>query len=184
MMVRDWDLLFSEYDLRAVLEHQLASLDKKVRAISESRFDAETDELLAAAVASELVVAPLELLEDKLSVSPREAQIDVSHDPNRDFFEPGPHYVPGLEITYHLPFTGDPELWKCRPNQFTLNPPRAVIGKDELQFPIDSANRDVTATKSRYDEHVRSVKQWMPWVNTQVNDYKHLRINFVVYERL
>lgn len=170
MMVRDWDLLFSEYDLRAVLENQLASVDKKVRDIPQSRFDTETDEFLAATVASELVVAPLELLEENLSVSSREAQIDVSYDPNRLFFEQGPHYVSGLEITYHVPYKGDTELWKCQPNQFTFNPPRAVIQKDELKFPIDSANRDVAATKHQYDQHISAVKQWLPWVNSQVTE--------------
>ena len=90
MMKRDWDLLFSEYDLRAVLENQLNQVEDKVRAVDPVRFETSTDDLLSATIASELVFAPIELHEDQLSVSPRDAKVDVSYDPDRAFFSPGP----------------------------------------------------------------------------------------------
>lgn len=170
MIIRDWELLFSKYDLRAVLANQLAELEKRVRGLPADKYDTQSDELLAAAVASELVVSPLVLLEDKITVSSREAQIDISHYPDRHFSQPGPFYVGGLEITYHLPYMGERILWECRPNQFTLNPPRAVIARDELKFPVDSPDRNVAATKKTFDEYVSSIKQWIPWVNQQVGE--------------
>ena len=60
MMKRDWDLLFSEYDLRAVLENQLNQVEDKVRAVYPVRFETSTDDLLSATIASELVFAPIE----------------------------------------------------------------------------------------------------------------------------
>lgn len=173
MMVRDWDLLFSKHDLRAVLEHQLKSVDGKVRAIPGEHFETQSDEFIAASIASDLVVSPLELHEERISVSTKEANIDVTHDPNRHFFGPGPHYIPGIEVTYHLPYSGQGVLWECRPNQFTLNPPRAVISREELTFPIDSANRDVTATKVHFQEHLSNIKHWLPWINNQVEGYNN-----------
>ena len=136
MMKRDWDLLFSEYDLRAVLENQLNQVEDKVRAVDPVRFETSTDDLLSATIASELVFAPIELHEDQLSVSPRDAKVDVSYDPNRAFFGPGPHYVDGLEVTYNLPFSGDADLFKCKPNQYTYNAPRAVLRPGELTLPL------------------------------------------------
>ena len=139
MMKRDWDLLFSQYDLRIVLENQLNQIDGKVRTIDSARFETSTDDLLSATIASELVIAPIELHEDQLSVSPRDAKVDVSYDRHRAFTGPGPHYANGLEVTYNLPFSGDPNLFKCQPNRYTFNPPRAVLRPGELTFPYDSA---------------------------------------------
>ena len=171
MIKRDWDLLFSKVELHNVLEAQVQTLPDKVYAILEQRFERETNDLLAASVASELVVSPIELLEDEISVSSREADVDVSHDPLRHFSMPGPHYVKGLEITYHLPYVGDAELLRCRPSRFNLNPPRAVIRPSELRFPYDQADRDVAATKSSFSSDLAALKDWVGWVNSQVLEH-------------
>ena len=44
MMKREWDLLFFEYDLRSVLDAQLASVDDRVLQIPQRRFEAESDD--------------------------------------------------------------------------------------------------------------------------------------------
>ena len=170
-MKRDWDLLFSKYDLRAVLENQLSRVEDKVRAVDPGRFETSTDDLLSATIASELVIAPIELHADQLSVSPRDAKVDVSYDRNRALIGPGPHYVNGLEVTYNLPFSGDPDLFKCQPNQFTFNPPRAVLRGGELTFPYDSANRDVRRTKKSFDDDLAEIKRWLGWQASQIAAY-------------
>jgi len=172
-MKRDWELLFSDYDLRAVLEAQLNKVNDTVLAVPADRFDAETDDLLAASVASQLVVSPLELLDDQVSVAAADAKVDVRWDPNRAVFDRSrPALVDGLEVTYHLPFLGEPKLLKCQPSTYTLNPPRAVLGSShELTFPYDQANRDVAATKPLFQQDLATLKQWISWVNQQVNEY-------------
>lgn len=172
MMKREWDLLFSEYDLRAVLEAQFAKVNEEVLAIAKGAFEKETEELLSATVASKLVVSPIELLEDKISVSAADAKVDVRYDPDRFISDQSrPFYIDGLEVTYHLPFHGDKELFKCRPSSFTLNPPRAVLGSSELTFPYDQPDRSVAATRPRFQEDLKVLKQWLPWVNGEVTTY-------------
>jgi hypothetical protein len=172
MMKRDWDLLFCKYDLREVLEGQLSKVNEEVLAIAKDRFEKETDELLSATVASKLVASPIEILEGKITVSSADAKVDVRYDPNRFIPDKSePFYVDGLEVTYHLPFLGDKVLFKCRPNTYTLNPPRAVIGSSELTFPYDVPDRNVAATKPRFQEDMNALKQWLPWVNGQVSAY-------------
>ena len=117
------------------------------------------------------MIAPIELHEDQLSVSPRDAKVDVSYDRDRAFFGPGPHYVDGLEVTYNLPFSGDPDLFKCKPNRYTYNPPRAVLRPGELTFPYDSANRDVAGTKKSFDDDLTTIKEWLSWQARQIGEY-------------
>ena len=171
MIKRDWDLLFSDYNLRVGLENQLNQVKDKVRSIDPVRFETNTDDLLSATIASELWVVPIELHEDQLSVSSRDAKVDVSYDRDRHFFEPGPHYVDGLEVTYHLPFAGDPNLFKNMPSHRTLSPPRAVLQPGELTFPYDSANRDVAVTKKSFDEDLTTIKAWLGWQASQIAEY-------------
>lgn len=173
MMKRDWELLFSKYDLRTVLEARLREVNDHVLKIAPERFETESDDFLAASVASQLVVSPIMLLEDQISVSARDAKIDVSHDFNRAVLDRSrPAYVDGLEVTYHLPFVGYADLLRCRPRTFTLNPPRAIISSSrELTFAYDEANRNVAATKHFFLQDLANLKQWLSWVNQQVGEF-------------
>jgi hypothetical protein len=171
LIKRDWDLLFSEYDLSAVLTGQLSKVRERVLKIDRDRFKTTSDDFISASLASELVVSGLVLLEDQIAVSTRDAKIDVSHDFSRASWRDGPTFVDGLEVTYHLPFGGDRELLKCRPDTFTFNPPRAVISQAELQFPYDQPDREVAATKRSFLEDLGRIKEWLPWVNAQVEEY-------------
>lgn len=170
MHKRDWTLLFSEFDLRAILAAQIDKISDAVIAIPRSRFDGASDELLSAEIASSLVVAPIELHEDRIEVSTSDAKIDVSHDPLRSVWDRSrPAYVDGMVVTYHLPVSGDMTLFRCRPSAFNMNPPRAIIGSGELSFPYDSANRDVPATRTWLQQDLNSMRTWVPWVLEQVN---------------
>lgn len=171
MAKRDWVLLFNEYDLRSVLDRQFSSIAGKVRSLPPQSFAAESDEFLSARVASDLVVAPIGLVEEAIQVSTRDVKVDVSHDFNRVPNPFGPTYVDGLEVTYHLPFTGDAELLKCRPSTFTLSGVRAVVVGRELTFPYDSPDRDVFVTKKWFQEDLSKIKQWLGWVEGQVAEY-------------
>lgn len=170
MRKRDWQLLFSEYDLRGILDNQLRAVNDRVLAIDKKGFENRSDEMLAAEIASELVVEPLVLHEQDISVSSRDVKVDVSQDFDRGIRDRSqPFYIDGIEVTYHLPYSGDRKLLNCQPSTFTMNPPRAVIENDELRFPYDRAGRDIAATKPLFTQDLSTLKQWIPWVNQQVN---------------
>src|SRR6185437_2844962 len=59
MHKREQTLLFSEYDLRLILEAQLKRVGERVLAIPKERFEQASDEFLAAEIASVLIVTPL-----------------------------------------------------------------------------------------------------------------------------
>ncbi len=172
MRKREWTLLFSKYNLRAVLENQLKMIGDRVLQIDLKHFDSQSNEFLAAEVASNLVVTPLNIHEDDISVSVEDVKVDVSNDFNRVVLDRSrPAYIDGVEVTYHVPFSGDEELWHCQPSSFTFNPPRAVIYNKELRFPYDRPGREITETKRLFNEDLTSLKSWLPWVNQQVSEF-------------
>lgn len=171
MIKRDWTLLFWDHDLRAVLDAQRAQVRDNVRSIPESEFGRQSDEYLSAVIASQLVVAPPELHEDRIAVSKRDAPIDVSHDFNRVHNPFGPTIVDGLEVTYHLPFSGDVNLFRCKPSTWTSVIPRAIIAGTELQFPYDAPDRSVEATHRYFQDDISGLKKWLGWVTEQVSSF-------------
>ena len=184
MATREPDLLFSKYDLGTVLGNQLRSVSDRVIKLDKKRFEAESDEMLAASISSELVVSPLELIEDEISVSSRDVKVDVSHDFLRAVIDRSrPAYVDGIEVTYHIPFRGEKQLLECRPNRYSLNPPQAVIAKGELRLPVQLPGREVAQTKRHFEEELGRIQQWLPWVNQQVEDYNS-SVEAAVRERI
>lgn len=171
MIKRDWDLLFSGADLDTALRHQLSRIPESIDGIAESQLLSTSDEQLVAAVIADLGVEPLELHEDKITVDSRDAKIDVSHDFLRGGWGDGPTYANGVEVTYHLPFSGDKELFKCRPSSFSLNPPRAVVGSGELRFPYDQPDGDVLATRRDFDEDRGKIREWVDRQRRQIDDF-------------
>lgn len=165
-------LLFNEYHLDTVLEGQAKKIRELVSKIPAQRLiETEIEELLPA-LEEELRVEPIKLLEDEITVDQTERKIDVRRDYMRAISDRSrPFYVDGLRISYFVPFTGDPELFKCRPNTFTMNPPHARISGHELAFDYDRADRDVVATKPAFNKDLANVRQWVEWVQEQVESF-------------
>lgn len=171
LIKRDWELLFHEADLDAILRHQASLVKDRVAAIAEADFSTTSDEFLAAKVASGLVVEAIVLHEDRISVSSKDVKIDVSHDFSRGGWGEGPVYARGVEVTYTLPFSGDQQLFKCRPSQFNFNPPRAFVSRGYLRFPIDQPDGDVKATKKEFTDEIRKIKEYLGWQRAQIDGY-------------
>ena len=84
--------------------------------------------------------------------------------------------VPAVSVTVEIPFTGDATLWKCQPNTFSLNPPRADIrsnsgnesGQVVLLFtqPADSVQGD--QLKREVDSLLGSIRNYLNYIRRDV----------------
>lgn len=120
-------------------------------------------------LAVEHSIAPVELVESDISVDAEEAQVDVSGDPMRNMFaRRGPVYIAGQRIRYIVPFRGDPMIFRCRTSSFDLNPPRAQIEGREVVFEFLVPLETVPQTKVRFEEQLKSVKQYLEWGKADV----------------
>jgi hypothetical protein len=173
------DLLFHEYDLHGTLQNNLQRARQEVDGIPEKDFLHANDEQIVEHVFSKVQVMPLELHEDAMEMDTQETQIDVSHDPHRVVFHRNrPCLIPGVKVMVSIPFSGDPLLWKCQPNPFALNPPRANIragrgnnggGQIELvsTSPSDAVS-DGSTLKHEIDKTVSSIRGYLDNMRTNV----------------
>lgn len=163
------ELLFKNYELRAVLEGHRKEAEGAVVELPATEVAAETEESVLDRLEEEYRVVPLELLEDKATVEQEEAQADVSGDPLRFIRDRSqPFYVPGQRVRYYVPYRGDQELWRCRPSRYTLNPPSADVAKDEIVFEFTVPSADIAQTRGWFDTAIASVRQWISFSKQDV----------------
>ena len=116
--------------LRGVFEAQRGGMRSEVESLDANRLLNTSPTDLAAYLAQKYSIHPVVLDREHWSVAEREAQIDVSQDPNRFLFDrpAGPHYIPGQRVAVEIPFEGDRELFFCQPSTFSMSPPIGQVG--------------------------------------------------------
>jgi hypothetical protein len=163
------DLLFSESDLRAVVENQERRMFEEIDSIDGNRLMRTNLEDLSDYFEQKYRIDVPQLKEEEAQVDQSENQVDVSKDPSRVFLVRNqPFYIRGTAVTFFIPFEGDGELFKCRPSSFTFNPPRARVREKEIAFTYVRTDHDATQVKSDFDHELAEVRKWLEWIAKDV----------------
>jgi hypothetical protein len=162
-------ILFNETDTSTYIEHMPRHLLGSIDSEAEDYLlnTSETD-LVAHYVSKYRLDVP-ELDNDGIYIRDRgEVVIDISGQPGRYFSTPGANYRKGTQITIAVPFSGDADLFKFHPSQFTSNPPRAEIGEGELRLVYSGLDQTSDQIKARYQGDVATISQWLVWLRDQI----------------
>lgn len=159
------ELLFNKYDIFSIIQGHTESLKKKVQSIpANTLLNASEQDLLQALIEEFRLNVPVVKDEDIYIAHAEETQVDVSRDPMRRFFydqHSGPIYVPGNKTVIAVPFEGDAEFFRIRPQTFTTNPPRGEITKAEILLTHVRTDQNAEAIKQEYQSTVSSIKQYL-----------------------
>lgn len=99
---------------------------------------------------SEYSIPPLEFFKDQLSVSVKEQMIPAERFPSSYWVESGNSY-PKDVYTFHLPFSGDPQLLKVRASTYSLSAPLIMVSGYEVRFDIINFDKEATEIKREAD---------------------------------
>jgi hypothetical protein len=147
---------------------------KAIDAYPPDALQHESDEELVAGFTERFRVDPPALTEGAISVAAAETRIDVSQEFDRAIFDrTQPFYVPGLEVTYYVPFEGDANLFKFVAATRNYNPPRADVVGQELHFRYARADGDVPQTKAEFDRELANVRQHLSWIGNDTSMYNN-----------
>jgi len=168
-------LFFGRARLADALEAQAVKMRKAVEAEAESSLMQADVEAWAEALAHHYAATCPVLQTDQVwQEPPADATIDVSGDRMRAIIDPYSERVrnfPAYRIVVHFPFEGDAAVFKLQPNQWTTNPPRGRVGKDELlltvTFPQDSP-RQVDPEAQGFME---SVQKYLGFASSQIDTF-------------
>lgn len=164
--------LFTHGDLSASLRAQLEKMTKAAQEIPADHALAASDADLAAELVAQFHVEPLELDEAAMTASQEDAKVDVSRDPMRFISDPSrPFYVPGTLVTFHVPFSGEADLFKMRPSRFTLSPPYGEVSGHELRVSVTEAAPIKGNIKERLERELTAVKGYVASIKGDVERF-------------
>ena len=177
-------LLFYANDLNGTLESQQKRIVDEISSLDEERILGTPHEDIIDYFVKKFYVEPIQLEESKIQVGYGDAQIDVRNRFEFAVFDYGrPAYVQGTRITFYIPFSGDYQLFHCRPSTFSLNPPRGAADKTEVVFTYDLTSVDREQVQSEFNGHLASVKKYIGWIRQDVENFNS-NIRAIASERL
>jgi hypothetical protein len=154
------DYLFSKYDLHKVTANIEGKMGAEIDGLPETQILGTAPDALARYFAEKHRLDAPQLHEDQITVDLIETRADVSRDPGRFIRDrSGPFYVPATEFRYHVPFTGEGDLFRCQGNQISLNPPRAEIKDGQLVFSFVRTDANSDAVKGEFDQLLNHTKE-------------------------
>ena len=166
------DLLFYGGDLRSVLAGHEQAFSKEIGSLSEDRVLNTSPDDLCDYFVEKYKVEPIVINESGIEVDYGDAQIDISqrfayavHDRSR------PVHVTGTRITFFVPFSGDPDLFKWQPSTFNFNPPRGDVRGNELVFIYDRTAQDAPNIRNDFEREKQNVEQYLSWITSDVEQF-------------
>ena len=134
--------LFQKYDLSATLANQGKVLTDDIGSLGENEVLKTPEQEMVAYLAEKHGINPLTIDESSIQMDYGEVQIDVSRQREYPVFPMmGPSQVTGTQLTFYVPFTGDPELFHCRPSRRRMGLPAPSIRNNELVFTYETKDR-------------------------------------------
>jgi len=167
-------MLFRKVSIFDVLENQKRSIKQKIQSLEPNYVLNTSEEDLMKWLIAEFTLEVPMIDESGIHVDYREKEIDVSGDPMRVFLEHnGPFYVPGTQLTFTVPFTGDAAFFDVQPQNFTYSAggSRAAVADNEIQFTYAGANLDGARAKREFEGELQMFKQNLQNLKTTVDQH-------------
>ena len=77
----------------------------------------------------------------------------------------------GTRVLVHVPFTGNPELFECRPSTGPHIMPRAVVRDSELAFDYEGLRDAGDSQRQAFNRDFNHVKQWLAWMARDLEEF-------------
>lgn len=167
------EALFCDGDLHLTLQEYLQRANSVVERIPQEQFLNAADDAVVENVVADLSVLPLELDFSGQTVSTEEARVA----PSSFYADPLDRHsagVPGTRLRVEIPFTGDPSLFKLRPNSYSSMFPRARVvgdsGGGHLEFSFEQApGVPPEQVKQNLDQQARLLETYIRAQRPQVD---------------
>ena len=147
--------LFSDGDLSAGLDSKLNGIRASVHNIPREQFLATSVETLVEHLSASLAIEPLVLHEEQMQMDNAETQVDVTGHFDYDIGRGGPVHTSGHRLIFYIPFAGDEDLWKLRPNMLISVMPRGEIDSRRSMLTLSFTNTTDT-DPDRYRQELES----------------------------
>ena len=170
----DRGYLFSDLDLRGVIDHQREQIAKEVEGLESNRLlNTSEEDLIRYFVEKYTLEAPV-LLRDEMTADQRETQVDARHHGNRWIRDTSrPFYIPGQQIDIEIPFTGEGDLFKARASTYSSAPPRGRIAGQILVLSFEIPHDMDQDIRPALDRELTEIEKYLGWARNDVAGYNN-----------
>jgi len=156
------EMLFADASVREVIEKRGSELWKAIDGYPSEQLLNTSPEDLVSFMEEQFWLHSPSIEDDRIRVEQLETKIDVSKDRMR--FPSGrstPFHIPGVQVVYHVPFTGDGKFFGITPTSYAQNRPTGAVAGSELQLHNawihDQVNAD--AVKRHFEGELSRIRQ-------------------------
>jgi hypothetical protein len=178
--------LFSNCDLAAVLKNQLAKAGQEIDGCKDEYLLNVSETDFAKYLASNYKVEPIQLGEPFM-LDPTEVDVDIGNNPFWGASLHGRRHVKGHRVEIHIPFTGAPDLFRCRPSSFTFSPPCADVRKGYLALVFDRPGQlNAAEIKTEYDRALTQIRGYVANIESECSIFNlglEVRIHGLISQR-
>jgi len=166
--------LFNQYSWFSVEQSQTKAMLEKIDSVDADRFLNTSVTDLCDCLEKEYSLDVPVINADDIVAEQGEKKIDVSGDPLRFYFGPGPHYATGTQITISIPFAGDPEMFKVQPSTSVAVLVSEIKGNflivrfAGMELSADEVKRTVNQTLSAVDENLKVMRREVDGFNSRL----------------
>lgn len=163
-------LLFVTHDLDRSLRATMQKMQQEVEGLEENRLLNTPQEDLKNYLVEKYGIMPITLLRDQWYADHQDAPVDVRHDQMRWIEDRSrPAMVAGERVEVRVPFEGESELFYTKANTFNMNPPRAVIDRNEVVLRYDTPADQARDIRSLVDQALRDIEQHLGWQRDMID---------------
>lgn len=150
------DYLFASGDASNAITGQINSACVEISKLAEKRIlETEPDALARYFIEKYDVEIPV-LVREGIVATHHERQVEVYFQWDREM-----RSVPGEAYDFEVPFEGEADIFKLRPNSFDLSPPQAVVRQQVLTFTIADRQLTPEAVKAELDSRLASIEKYL-----------------------
>ena len=168
--------LFCSQDLSDLLDSHLMSARNAVTTIAATDMIDQPSDRIVQEIVKEYRLQTTRLNRDQMKENLTETRVDVRYDSTRAISNPSrPTMVPATRIEYRVPFSGA-NLFRHKPNQFTLNPPRARIDGTHVvlgrSIPNDVFENERDSAIAELRSEIDEIERWLEWIRIDLEKWE------------
>jgi hypothetical protein len=163
--------LFNDVDWSSVEQTQKDRMCNELTCLPSSRVLGNSIEDLCDYFEATYRIEVPVLLKEQIVADQQERDIDVTHDQDRYWSTPGPHYIRGTEISITVPFSGAAELFKVRLTRFAFSRPCGEIKGGCLILRVSGVTLDANAVRTQLDQTLAEIESYLSDLRKNVEIY-------------
>ncbi|GAA5011593.1 hypothetical protein FNZ56_00375 [Pseudoluteimonas lycopersici] len=174
MSAYDKGYLFSDLELRNVIDHQRDQIIREIEGLEANRLLNTSEDDLVQYFVEKYTIEPPSLLRDEMTADQRETQVDARYHGNRWIRdESRPVYIPGQQIDIDVPFAGEGDLFKARASTFTMSPPRGKVVGQHLILSFEIPHDMNTDIRPSLDRQLDEIDRHLDWVRKDMSGFNN-----------